>query len=90
MSTKNILAALSESEQVITIGIELAGKIVPLAKGLVREIRQIGTGTETVAYQMLLQVDGAELDTVHKLATDDLTAINAELAKLGKPPLATS
>lgn len=87
MSTKNILATLAASNQYITLGIELAGEIVPLAKGLVQEIKQIGTGTDTVTYQVLVQTDGAELDAIHQLAEDDLAAINAELAKLGQPPI---
>ena len=91
MSTKkNVLAALSESGQYITLGIELAGEIVPLAKGLVKEIRSIGTGKDTVGYQVLVETDTAELDAVHQLAEDDLEAINAELKKMGKPPIAPS
>lgn len=86
MSTKNVLAALSSANQYVTLAIELGGEIVPLAKGLVKEIRSIGEKKETT-YQILLQTDGAELDAVHQLAEDDLAAINAELAKMGKDPI---
>jgi hypothetical protein len=87
MSTKNVLAALSDSNTAITLGIELAGQLIPLGKGLIKEIRSIATGAETVSYEVLLVADGKELDAVHQLATDDLAAINAELAKMGQPPL---
>jgi hypothetical protein len=88
-TTKNILAALSDAGQIIGIGIPIAGEIIPLAVGVVKEIRSIATGAETVDYQVLIQTDGAELDAIHKLAEDDLAAINAELAKLGQPPIPT-
>ena len=86
-TTKNVLAALSDAGSVIGIGIPIAGEIIPLATGLVKEIRQIASGSTTVDYQILIQTDGVELDAIHKLAEDDLTAINAELAKLGQPPI---
>ncbi len=87
-TTKNILGALSDAGTIIGIGIPIAGEIIPLATGLVKEIRSIATGSTPVDYQILIQTDGAELDAIHTLAEDDLTAINAELAKLGQPPIA--
>lgn len=87
MSIKTVLNGLAEANEYVTLGIEIYGEIVPLAKGLVKEIKQIGTGTDTVSYAVLIQTDTAELDDVKKLSTDDLEAINAELAKLGKPPI---
>jgi hypothetical protein len=88
-TTKNILGALSDAGQIISIGIPVAGQVIPLAIGLVKEIRSIATGAETVDYQILIQTDGAELDAIHKLAEDDISAINAELEKLGQPPIST-
>ena len=87
MSSKNVLAALGESDQYITLGLELAGEIVPLGKALVREIKTIATGTETTTYQLLLEADSKELDAIAALSLADLAAINGELAKLGKPPI---
>ncbi len=86
-TTKNILGALSDAGTIIGIGIPIAGQVIPLATGLVKEIRSIATGAVTVDYQILIQTDGAELDAIHKLAEDDLAAINAELAKLGQPQI---
>ena len=84
-TTKNVLGILSEAGQIIGIGLPLAGEIIPLATGLVKEIRQIASGSDTVTYEILIEADGKELDAVHQLAEDDLAAINAELAKLGQP-----
>ena len=87
MSSKNVLAALGESDQYITLAVTLAGELVPVGKALLRDIRTIGAGTETVSYQLLLEADSKELDAIAALSLADLAAINGELAKLGKPPI---
>lgn len=86
MGTPNkVLTALAGTNEYISLGLEVAGTVVPLVKGAITEIKQIATGKDTVSYQVLLQVDGAELDAVDKFASDDLLAINAELAARGVP-----
>ena len=86
MSTPNkVLTALAGTNEYVSLGLEVAGTVVPLVKGAITEIRRISTPTDTVSYQVLLQVDGAELDAVDKFASDDLLAINAELAARGVP-----
>lgn len=87
MSTKNVLAALGDTNTLITLGLEVAEEIVPLGKALVRGIRSIGGTTDTTTYELLLVADSAELDAIATLALADLAAINGELAKLGKPPV---
>lgn len=87
-AVSKVLGLLAESNGYVTLGIEAAGVIIPLIKGLVGEIRKIGGGTETESYQIVITADLAELDDVKKLASDDLAAINAELAKLGQAPVA--
>lgn len=87
MSTKNVLAALSESNAVVTLGLELAGEIIPLGKALVSDIRKISIGGKTYTYEQLIAADTAELDVVHGLVGDDLATANAELAKMGLPAL---
>jgi hypothetical protein len=87
MSTVNILSALSNSNQIITLGLEVAGQLVPLVKGAITEIKKISSGAKTETYQVVITADAAELDAITKLAADDLTALNAELARLGVPPV---
>jgi hypothetical protein len=87
MSTKNILAGLAESNQLVTLGIELAGEIIPLGKALISDIRKISIGGKTYTYEELLAADNAELDVIHSLVGGDLEAVNAELAAMGLPPL---
>ena len=86
MSTPNkVLSALADANEYVSIGLEVAGVVVPLVKGAITEIKKLGSGKDSETYQVLLQVDAAELDSVDKLAVDDLTAINAELTKRGVP-----
>lgn len=72
----------------IALGIQVAGVLIPLAKGLVAKIEGIGTKTTTITFTDLVAADAAELDAIQQLSTDDLTAVNAELVRLGRPPIA--
>lgn len=87
MSSSNILSALTDTNAGITLALEIGGQLVPLAKGLVSEIKKIGIGTDTEEYQLLITADASELDAIAKLSLDDLAAINAELTKLGVAPV---
>lgn len=87
MNAKAVLTTLENTNGYVTLAIEVAGELIPLGKAVVRGIRQLATGGTTVDYEVLLRMDGAELDAIDKLSTDDLAAINAELAKLGLPPV---
>jgi hypothetical protein len=88
MSTPNkLLTTLANANGYVALAIQVGETLIPIGRGLVKEIRSIGAPQETVTYQVLLQMDGAELDDVNKLAVDDITAINAELATYGIPPI---
>lgn len=87
-SMSSILTALASANTYVSLGLEVAGVIVPLVKGLIMEIRQIATGQQTVTYQVLIQADEGDLQSVITVSDADLAAINAELVRLGKPPLA--
>jgi hypothetical protein len=88
MSTPNkILTALADANGVIALGLQVGAVVVPLVKGVIKEIRAIGSGTETVSYEIVVQADLAELDAVDKLASDDLAAINLELKVRGIPEI---
>lgn len=86
-SLSGVLSALASTNTYVSLGIEVAGIVIPLVKGLIQEIKQIATGEQTVAYQVLIQTDEGDLQQVIAVSDDDLTAINAELVRLGKPPL---
>jgi len=91
MSTpKSVLSALAGANGTITLALNVAGALIPLGEALVAEIKQIATGAETVTYTVLLQMDGAELDSIDTLSETDIKAINVELAKLGLPALPSS
>jgi len=84
---KHVLSLLQNIGGYVSLAINLGEALYPIVKGVVTEIKQISTGGATVTYQVLLQTDGAELDDVIKLSTDDLNAVNAELTKLGLPTI---
>lgn len=83
----SLLGALAKSNAVISLGIEVAGVLTPIVKGLISEIKLISAGQQNVSYQVVLQTDESDLQQVITLSDDDLAAINAELVRLGKAPL---
>lgn len=83
----SLLSILQLSSGWVTLGINVAGVAIPLIKALVQKIEGIGAGNVTITFSDLVAQDLAELDAIAKLSTDDLTAINAELTRLGLPTL---
>lgn len=79
---KTALTALAGMNGEVTLALNAAGVLVPLVKGAISEIRQIAAGANSITYAVLIQTDDAELDAIDKLSNDDMTAINAELARL--------
>ena len=86
LGARTALTALASVNGEVTLALNVAGVLVPLIKGAISEIRQIATGGQTLSYAVLIQTDDAELDAINTLSNDDLTAINAELARLGQAP----
>ena len=86
-STSSILSALAAANTYVSLGLQVAGVVVPLVKGLITEIKQIATGQQTVTYQILIQTDESDLASVVTVSDADLAAINAELERQGKSPL---
>jgi hypothetical protein len=82
-----LLQTLASANGYVALALQVGGMLVPIGKALVKDIRSIGAAQETVTYEVLLQMDASELATVDQLAIDDLTAINAELAQHGIPPI---
>jgi len=82
-----ILAGLGQTNMIVSLGLQVAGIVVPLAKGLVTEIKKISQGQTTVTYQIVVTTDEANLQAVDAISDADLSAINAELVRLGKSPL---
>lgn len=84
----NILQNLADANGgYVTLAIELAGALIPIGKAAVKKIQQVAAGTESETYDVLVQMDGAELAKIAQLSESELAAVNAELAKLGVPPV---
>lgn len=82
-----VLSTLAETNAYVQLGLEVAGIVVPIGKALIQEIKQITTKQDTVAYQVLVQMDETDLQAVVSLDIAEIVAINAELTRLGKPTL---
>lgn len=82
-----VLNALQSVNGYIALGLQIGNLVVPLAKGLISSIKKIGQGEENVSYEIVVLTDLAELDDITRLSTDDLSAINQELTRLGAPTL---
>jgi hypothetical protein len=88
-AASTILTILQESNGYISLGLQLAGVFVPLAKGLIQKIKGIGAGNVTITFTDLVAHDQAEIAGIVTTAGADLDAVNAELVRLGHPPLPT-
>ena len=86
-TASTVLTALQTAGGWVTLGVEVAGVVIPLVKGLIAKIQQITLPQGDVSYQVLITADQNELAAVVTLAESDLAAINAKLAADGKPPL---
>ena len=89
VTPKSVLDQLSQVGGYVGLAIQVGEMVVPIGKALVKKIKSSLGGVETEDYQLLVAGDQAELLAVDKLSNDDLTAINVELVRLGKPPLTT-
>jgi hypothetical protein len=87
--TLSLLQTLSDANGYVALAISAAGVLIPLGKALVSKIESIGKGSVTITFTDLVAADDAELATIVQSSGADLAAINAELAKLGLPPIAT-
>jgi len=85
--TLGLLQAIAGANGYVALGISVLGVVLPLGKALIGKIENIGKGAVTITFTDLVAADDAELDAITKTAGADLDAINAELAKLGLPPL---
>lgn len=86
-TASTVLSILAASNEYVTLGIQVAGVLIPLGKALVGKIKEIGTGSVTITFTDLIAADTAELDAIQKLSEDELAAVNAELTRIGLPVL---
>jgi hypothetical protein len=91
MSTNptNILATLASGSQALDLVITLGGELIPIGKWLFSEFKATKNAiTGTMTYTAVVTADQAELATMLGEEHVNLGAINAELVRIGKPPLA--
>lgn len=89
-STANkILDAIAASGSLISIAVPIAGTLIPIVVSVVKSIEGVGAA-QTIEYSLVVQQDQAALDAIIAAGTADLATINAELVRMGMPPLITS
>ena len=82
------LKSLESVNSEISLGIVIAGQLIPLVKGTYQAIRNLFAGTATeVDYAALQIATQAEILAAIQAAQIDLDIANAELVKLGLPPV---
>src|ERR1700752_2797243 len=63
----------------VSLGLQLAGVVVPLIKGAITDIKSIMTPQGTVEYTVVITSDQKELSAIAQVSLADLVAINAQL-----------
>ena len=82
------LKSLESVNSEISLGIFIAGQLIPLIKGTYQAIRNLFGGTATEVDYAALQISTqAEILAAIQAAGLDLDAANAELVKLGVAPV---
>jgi hypothetical protein len=79
----SILQILQDAGGYVTLGVEVAGVVIPLVKAVVTDIKNAAEGGATETYTVLLTADAAALDAVDALALEQIEDINAYLGSIG-------
>ena len=83
----NVLTILSGAGGYVTLGIQVAGVVIPLVKALISKIEGIGGPAVVITFSDVLAADEALIQSIIDSSNADLAAVNAELARIGLPTL---
>lgn len=81
------LSALSLVNGELVLAVQVAGLLKPIIVGVVKQIKQAVSPTQEIEYTVVLTTGQDKLDAIIDLTGNDLDEINAELVRLGHPPL---
>lgn len=81
------LSALSLVNGELVLAVQVAGLLKPIIVGVVKQIKQAVSPTQEIEYTVVLSTGQDKLDKIIDLIDTDLDEINAELVRLGHPPL---
>jgi hypothetical protein len=84
----NLLGTLQSVGGYITLATEIGEVVVPLVKGLITDIK--GLGTKTITFTLDVSQTMDELNAIAAVETSDLAQINSELIRMGKPTIPTT
>lgn len=81
------MSDLSSVNAEVSLGLAIANDVViPVVKGIIKQIKAV-SGTKTVEYTIVVDETDATLDGIIARGEADLDIANAELVRLGLPPL---
>lgn len=81
----NLLGTLNSIGGYVTLATEIGEIAIPLVKGLITDIK--GLGTKTITFTLDVSQTMDELNAIAAVATTDEAQANAELDRLGKPTI---
>lgn len=84
-----MLSALASANAEIALGLQVGAIVLPLAKGIIRAVKDAVSGEEVIEYTVAISKGQVNLD--HAMAVDDaiVADVNAELIRQGVAPLPT-
>jgi len=85
-AASNLLGLLAGTDSTVSIALTVGEALVPVIVGVVKDIKSAVTG-KTVEYTLVVQSTEEVLDQIIAEGQSDLTLINSELDRLGKPKL---
>lgn len=83
----NFLSTLEKVNGELVLAVQVAGLLKPIIVGVVKQIKQAVSPTQEIEYTVVLTTGQDKLDKIIDLTDVDLDEINAELTRLGHPPL---
>ena len=84
-TNQSLLGTLNSIGGYVTLATEVGEVVVPLVKGLITDIK--GLGTTTITFTLDVSQTMNELAAIATVATADEAQINSELIRLGKPTI---
>jgi len=87
VDTKKVLDAVQSVGSIVSLVLPAVGEGIVLVTGIIKEVKSLTNSEGTVEYTVVLAEGKAQLGASIQVSQDDLAAINAELVKMGKPPL---
>lgn len=85
--TESLISQLTSLDQLVALALQVGGTLAPLIVGIVKRIESVKTPTGDIEYTVVLSIGQDALNKAEASFEDTLASVNAELVRMGKPPL---